>query len=322
MAFTIGLNTSLFTTYLIRKFIPALEKDLQMQRFTTKAMLPPGEGDKGRFNVFASPAAITTHIGEMSTTANEVVVTTTPTNCTIREYGQYIKMGRMAGLAAVRGSRDEIADRLAYSAALTIDGLVYTRAKETTVDWYAGLGASLGAGPPSTLSVRDVISASLEILRAGSARGFSGVAGHPDDELACIVHPEPEAEMVSEAATTSNALVWTEIVKYVPGATGQDKPIKGFMGSIYGTACYRSQNIGLTSVTATTGGESYDNIIFAEGGVDSVSLEDMDPVIYVNTPSSGDVGNPYRNFGTIAWHIMYGDALIDANRVVRLYSTK
>ncbi len=48
----------------------------------------------------------------------------------------------------------------------------------------------------------------------------------------------------------------------------------------------------------------------------------MDPVIYVNTPSSGDVGNPYRNFSTIAWHIFYGDALIDANRVVRLYSAK
>jgi hypothetical protein len=299
MAFSNAINTSLLTTYLIRKFIPALEKDLQMQRFTTKAMVPPGQGNVGRFNVFSSPSAATSFIAEGTTTAGEITtLTTTPTNVTIREYGQFIKMTRLNDLSAVKGSRDEVANRLAYAAALTIDGLVYTRAKQA-------------------LSVRDIIGASLDVLRTNSARGFSGVAGLPDDELAAVVHPAAEADMVSEAATSTNKVVWSEIVKHVPGSMGQEKAIKGAMGSVYGTACFRSQNIGSTALTTNT---AYDNVVFAEGGVGSVALEDMDPVIYVNTPSSGDVGNPYRNFSTIAWHVFYGDSLIDSNRVVRLYS--
>jgi N4-gp56 family major capsid protein len=318
MAFTNAINTSLLTTYLIRKFIPALEKDLQMQRFTTKAMVPPGQGNVGRFNVFSSPSAATSFIAEGTTTAGEITtLTTTPTNVTIREYGQFIKMTRLNDLSAVKGSRDEVANRLAYAAALTIDGLVYTRAKATTSKWFAGHGTTVGATDAQALSVRDIIGASLDVLRTNSARGFSGVAGLPDDELAAVVHPAAEADMVSEAATSTNKVVWSEIVKHVPGAMGQEKAIKGAMGSVYGTACFRSQNIGSTGLTTNT---AYDNVVFAEGGVGSVALEDMDPVIYVNTPSSGDVGNPYRNFSTIAWHIFYGDSLIDSNRVVRLYS--
>jgi N4-gp56 family major capsid protein len=317
MAFSNAINTSLLTTYLIRKFIPALEKDLQLQRFTTKAMVPPGQGNVGRFNVFSSPAAATSFIAEGTTTAGEITtLTTSPTNVTIREYGQFIKMTRLNDLSAVKGSRDEVANRLAYSAALTIDGLVRTRAKGGTAK-HAGADASLAT--TETLSVRDVIRESLEFLRGSSdAVGFKGVAGHPDDEFAAVLHPEPESDMVSEAATSTNKVVWSEIVKHVPGSMGQEKAIKGAMGSVYGTACYRSQNIDTAVLTSTV--TAYSNLILAEGGVGSVALEDMDPVIYVNTPSSGDVGNPYRNFSTIAWHIFYGDALIDANRVVRLYS--
>ena len=320
MAFTTAINTSLLTTYLIRKFVPALEKELQMQRFATKAMVPPGEGNVGRFNVFSSPAAATTFIAEGTTTVGEITtLTTAPTNVTIREYGQFIKVTRLQDLAAVKGTRDEISARLAYAAALTIDTLVRARALGGTL--LLANGASTLAAS-DTLSARDIITGSLETLAGDNdVVGLRGVEGHPEGEFAAVIHPEAEADMVSEAATSTNKVVWSEIVKHVPGQMGQEKAIKGAMGSVYGTACYRSQNVS-TTVLATNTISAFDNLIFGDGGVGCVALEDMDPVIYVNTPSSGDVGNPYRNFSTIAWHILYGDALIDANRVVRLYSAK
>lgn len=314
-----SFNTSLLTTYLIRKFIPALEKELQLQRFATKAMVPPGEGNQGRFNVFSNPIAVTTFIAEGTATAGEVTtLTTAPTNCTIREYGQFIKMTRLGDLAMVKGSRDEVANRMAYSAALTIDTLVRTRAMESTNQLLANGASTLAA--TDTLSARDIVTAGIGTLAANDAAGLRGVAGHPEGEFAAVIHPEPETDMVTEAATTSNKLVWSEVVKHVPGAMGQEKAIKGAMGSVYGTACYRSQNITTAVLTNTI--TAYANLVFAEGGVGCVALEDMDPVIYVNTPSSGDVGNPYRNFSTIAWHIFYGDALIDSTRVVKLYSAQ
>jgi N4-gp56 family major capsid protein len=319
MAFNTTINTSLLTTYLIRKFVPALEKELQLHRFTTKAMIPPGEGNVGRFNVFSSPAAATSFIAEGTATAGEITtLTTSPTNVTIREYGQFLKMTRLQDMAAVKGTRDEVADRMAYAAALTIDGLVRTRAKGGTA--LLANGASTLAAT-DTLSARDLITASLETLSGDNdVVGLRGVQGHPDGEFAAVVHPEAEADMVSEAATSTNKVVWSEIVKHVPGTEGQQKAIKGSMGSVYGTACYRSQNVDTSVLTNTI--TAFNNFVIGDGALGCVALEDMDPVIYVNTPSSGDVGNPYRNFSTIAWHVFYGDALIDANRVVRLYSAK
>ncbi len=320
MAFNTTINTSLLTTYLIRKFIPALEKDLQMQRFTTKAMVPAGEGKIARFNVFSSTGGNISAISpEGSATANEITtLTTAPTNVTIAEYGEFIKMTRLQDLAAVKGTRDEVSSRLGYQAALTVDKLVRNVAKGTSNIRLANGATTLAA--TDTLSARDVISAGLEDLASADAAGLRGVPGHPDAEYAAVIHPEPESDMVSEAATSTNKVVWSEIVKHVPGSMAQEKLIKGSMGSLYGTACYRSQNIDTAVLTNTI--TAYSNLVFAEGGVGAVALEDMDPVMYVNTPSSGDVGNPYRNFSTIAWHVFFGTALIDADRVVRLYSAK
>ncbi|MHC4703822.1 MAG: major capsid protein, partial [Planctomycetota bacterium] len=233
MAFNTTINTSLLTTYLIRKFIPALEKDLQMQRFSTKAMIPAGEGKIGRFNVFSSAPANITALTEGSTSDGEITtLTTSGTDVTIAEYGQFITMNRLQDLAAVKGTRDEVAARMGYSAALTVDTLVRNVAKGGT-EKVAGDDATLAT--TDTLSVRDVIRVSLEDLAGSDVAGLRGVAGHPDGEYAAVVHPEPESDMVSEAATSTNKVVWSEIVKHVPGSGGQEKLIKGAMGSVYGT---------------------------------------------------------------------------------------
>jgi N4-gp56 family major capsid protein len=319
MAFSTAINTSLLTTYLIRKFIPALEKDLQMQRFTTKAMVPSGEGKIGRFNVFSSSVGNTTALGEGTTTEGEITtLTTSATDVTIKEYGQFIKLNRLQDLAAVKGSRDEISARMGYSAALSIDTLVRNVALGGTAK-YTTSDRALPLISTDLLKARDIINTGLIDLAGNDVVGLRGVAGHPDGEYAAVVHPEPEADMVSEAATTANNVVWSEIVKHVPGSGGQEKLIKGAMGSVYGTACYRSQNISAATVVTVSG---YSNLVFGDGGVGCVALEDMDPVLFVNSPSSGDVGNPYRNHSTIAWHVLFGTSLIDANRVIRLYSAK
>ena len=120
--------------------------------------------------------------------------------------------------------------------------------------------------------------------------------------------------MVQEA--TAGRMTWAEAVTQVPGTMGQEKWVNGYMGSVYGTACYRTQNFDLTTITVST----ENNYLLAEGGIGSLSIIDAAPSIYVNSASSSDVGNPYRNQNTIAWHAYFATALIDVNRVVRLYS--
>jgi hypothetical protein len=111
-------------------------------------------------------------------------------------------------------------------------------------------------------------------------------------------------------------MTWAEAVTDVPGVSGQGKWVNGFMGSVYGTACYRSQGLTEATVTNTTD----ENFILAEGGIGAVSIIDADPQIFVNTPSAGDIGNPYRNRNTVAWHVYFATALIDSNRVIKVYS--
>ena len=324
MAFNTTRNTSLLTTYLIRKFIPALEDELQFQKFTTKATVPQGLGNVARWNTFSSALAQTTALTEGTATGNEITtMTTLGTNATLAEYGEFIATTRLQEFCQVPSSRSELVDRMAYGASRTIDTLVRNVADATTSDWYcgdgveggantiAGVSATYGGGP--NMSAAAVIGAAAE-LRGNSVRGITGVSGHPDRHFAAIVSTTAERDMVQES--TAGRMTWAEAVTQVPGVLAQTKWVNGFMGSVYGTACYRSQNLSTAVITATMD----ENYIIGEGALGSVSIVDADPQIYINTSSAGDIGNPYRNSNTIAWHIFFATSLIDSTRVIKVYS--
>jgi hypothetical protein len=153
----------------------------------------------------------------------------------------------------------------------------------------------------------------------GSARGFTGVAGHPNDHLVAIVGPKCEADMVTEGASTTRA-TWSQMVTNVSGKMGQDKMINGYFGSVFGTAVYRTTNLLFASLTGNT--DATQNWVFGRSTLIAYSLQQMEPQIYINNPSSGDVGNPYRNRYTIAWHAYYasGAPPDSSSRLVRWYS--
>ena len=317
MAFTSAVNTSLLTTWLVKKFIPALENELQFQKFTTKAIIPAGQGKIARFNVFSNPPGTTGALTEgatlhdFPTTLNQITtLTTTGTDVTIAEYGEWIKVSNIQEYAAVKGSREELTKRMAYGGALCIDSLVRAQAATTTLDWYAqssGYGTGTAA-IPTTNSASTVIGAAQE-LRNNSAQGFSGISGHTDGNLAGIFSPKAETQMVTEG--TTGRLTWAQAVTNVPGMQGQQRFVKGYMGEIYGVSCYRTQNFTQTTVTSL----SDNNYLLADGGIGAVAFEDMDAKIIIN-----DVNSPYKNANSIAWYAKFATGLIDSNRVIRLYT--
>lgn len=322
MPFSTAINTELLTTYLERRFIPALENELQYEKFCTKGTIPGGMGNVIRWNIFDNPTAATTALAEGTTTAGAITINTTPAEATLAEFGEHVVVTRLADYTTVRGSRNELAKRLEYGAALTIDTLIRSGnaaldgATDTTVDWYCAAtadGGTVTAATPTAGSAAAIIGAA-EVLRSASAIGHTGVAGHPNRHLAAIVSTTFERDMVQEA--TAGRMTWAQAVTQVPGVDAQLKWVNGYMGSVYGTACYRTQNVTQTTVTSLAD-ESY---IIAEGGLGCVSVIDSSPRVFVNGPSSGDVGNPYRNRSTVAWHAYWANDLIDANRVIKMYS--
>ena len=62
MAFDATQAAQLLRTYISKRWIPALERSLQLHRFTTKVQIPPGMGAQGRVVTFSNPPASTTAI--------------------------------------------------------------------------------------------------------------------------------------------------------------------------------------------------------------------------------------------------------------------
>jgi N4-gp56 family major capsid protein len=326
MAQTTATAANVLTTYLVRRFIPSLEHELQYQKFTTKATIPQGMGNIARFNVFASPAVNSTALTQASTTDNELTrITTQASNLTLAEYGEFLAVGRLWDYTSVPGSREALADRMSYGAARSLDRVVLNQIHNVGTQAFWCTSASNGgtttapAAAPGNGSAAAIIGAARG-LRDNAALGFTNVPGHPSRHFAAIVSPKFELDMVTEG--TTDRMTWAEANTDVPGQAGQGKWVNGFMGSVYGTALYRTQANIQTTYT-NTADNSY---MLAEGGVASVSIIDADPQIFVNTASSGDIGNPYRNRHTIAWHAYFASAIITDedggtnDRIVRLYS--
>lgn len=319
MAFSTTTNTSLLTTYLVKKFIPALEAQLVLQKFTTPAIIPEGGGKIGRFNVFSNPSGSVTPLAEGSTTGNVITtLTTTGTDCTIAEYGEYLIVNQLESLAAQKGTRDELSSRFAYGGALALDALVRAQAKTSTTAFYCSnslaLGGSTTAATPGYGTASSLVGAAQLLRNVGGAggtgaMGFSGLPGHGDGDFAAVVSPKFEATMVTEG--TTGRITWSQAVTNVGGSLGQDKVIRGRMGAVYGTTAYRTQNYDTTTVTSS----SDNNYLIAAGGVGAVAFEDMAAKVIVN-----DLNSPYKNVDTIAWHAYFGTSLIDSTRVVRMYS--
>jgi N4-gp56 family major capsid protein len=322
MAFDTATNASLLTTYLEKRFVPTLEADLQYYKFCMKGVMPNGVGKIIRWNEYSEPTGNTTPLTEGTDTGNEIAsLTTTGTDGTLQEFGEFINMTTLAELASVPGQRQQVSDRLSYGAALTIDTLIRDGqganpgALDTTTDWYAQTTQAGGSETPATPTAASAswIVGAATILRKNKARGLKGVPGHPDGHLAAIVSTTAERDIVTEGSTSR--VTWAQAVTNVPGMSGQEKWVEGYMGSIYGTACYRTQNFTQSTVTSL----SDNSVMIAEGGLGTSALVDMEPRVWVNDELRSPK-TPYRNHISVSWHIYFTTRLLSNSRVVRMYS--
>jgi len=318
---TTGAANAVLTTWLNKNFVTDLEFQLQHQKFTTKAVIPQGSGNIGRFLTFAAPTKYTSYSGagqaaitEASTTANEITaITQTSTDITIAEFGEFTKVGTLYEYAAVPGLRAELLKRLRDGAAFSIDRFILSKALLTTTLLYADTTPA-GASTSSTTLMTAVLGASsitaaTKTLFANLAQGFRGVAGVPEGQYAAVITPDQEQDLVTEFTTLR--MSWSNSVVQVPGPMGQEKWVNGYLGSIYRTAVVVTQNYTTVSITQT----QEVAVVYSDGGVGAMAFGDMNPEIVLN-----DVNSPYKNVNSFAWHARLGAGLIDTNRVVKIYS--
>lgn len=330
--FTTNTQTDdVLTTWINKKFVSDLEFDLQYQKFTEKAIIPDGGGNIGRFVTFSPPLLLTGYaLGTAALTEgntgseHEITsITTAGIELTIAEFGEWYRLGKLASVAEASGTAQKIQKRMNDGAALGIDGCVLGNnaaaqgaIASTNYLHAVGVGsasAALGAVVTAPATVgrlgATAIIVAHKLLRAALAQGFKGVENHPDGHFAAIISPQAELDLVTEVSTTRVA--WSAAVTNVPGRMGQEKWVNGYIGSIYGTAVYVTQNYTTTSLTSTVDL----NYVLADGGLGAMAFGDMNPQILFN-----DINSPYKNVKSIAWYTLFQAKLISSTRVVKLYS--
>lgn len=305
-------------TYLNKAFVSDLEYDLQHQKFTMRGDIPTGGGNVLRFNEFAAPLKTgystgTTALTEATTTGNEFTnITTTPTNLTLAEFGEFIKVGSLYDLAVQAGTRERLRKRMRDGANVSLDSYTRSKAVQTTNILYATLVATGGSSTaPATVGNfgAAILVNAKKVLKDGLATGLSGVEGHKDGNFAAVITEKQELDMVTEVTTTR--MYWSNCVINVPGAMGQEKWVNGYIGAVYGTSVYTTNNYATFTLTSACD----IGIVYADGGVGAASIGQMTPEIIIN-----DVNSPYKNVNSIAWHTYYEAALLAAARVIKLYS--
>jgi len=322
--------TGALTTWLNKNFIIDLEYLLQHQKFTTKAIVPKGSGNKGRFLAFAQPGFAKSYSGdanmgtsgdgtiaiaEASTTANEIsAITQTSTDITIAEFGEFTKVGTMYEYAAVPGLRQELLKRLRDGAAFSIDRVVLKKALLTTTRLFATMtqtGATTTAPANMTLTPLGAagITAATKTLFANLAPTFTN-GSVPNNQYAAVITPQQEQDIITEF--TTQRMSWSNSVVQTPGPMGVERWSNGYIGSIYRTAVVVTQNYTTQLYTVSTEVA----VVYSDGGVGAMAFQDMNPEIIIN-----ELNSPYKNVNTFAWHINFGAGLIDSNRIVKIYST-
>jgi len=307
------------TTWINKQFVTDLMWDVQYQKFTTKAVIPDGGGNIGRFVTFAPPTATTGYaLGSAALTEgntgseHEITsIATAATNCTIGEFGEWYRLGKLASKAEAAGTAQRIQKRMNDGAALAVDSYIRGFALDSTNYVYATLAAP-GAIATAPATVGDIGAGALIFcgarMKSKYCQPLKGIEGHPDGHFAAVITPNAEMDVVTEVSTTK--VTWSEAVTNVGGKMGQDKWVNGYIGSIYGTAVYVTQNHTTTTLTSVVE-LSY---VLSDGGLGAMSFGDMNPQIIFN-----DVNSPYKNVKSIAWYTLMGAGLIHSDRVIKLY---
>lgn len=314
---TVGAtNVSVWTTYLLRKFVDGLKANLFFTEYAEKATIPRGAGAYvARWNVPTMRIGSTTAIVDGTWGSAASAITLTGVEATIADYGEYINITDLARESQLTGALDQYSDIMSYAGAGAINTLIYNQAKSATNFLHAGDTATGGTTLASgdTLKAPDIAFVS-QFFRGKDAVGFSNLSG----DYMMAIHPDAEYDLVTDVTTA--ALSWTEVNKYVPRGFDQLIENHRFVGRMNGVSVLRTTLVG----TVTEDIAAHVNVALAKWGVGWLGLgsspETM-PEIIPKRPGPQSTNDPLNINCTLAWKVRMATKILDAgNRALVVYT--
>lgn len=313
-----GLTGVWTDVYILRRFVEMLKDELLFARFSEPAEIPTNTGGYvARWNIpqkFNGSTTVITEasagtVGELTTTAINTV------ESTVNTYGEFMKLGEIASRSWTPGTGGVFSEQFAFAGSHAIDSLLYTAAKTSTNFLHSGDtasgGATLATGDFATVTDFKAISG---FFYGQNARGFREL----DNCFVWIMHPTQETDLVTEYSTT--AMSWHEVNQATETGFAQLQKINRMVGKFGSTCALRSTVVGTVAEDVT----AYHSIALARWGLGWAGLGERGPAapqIIRKRPGPNDTSQPLDLYETIAWKVKLAEAMLDASRVLNVYSS-
>jgi len=314
---TIGAaDVSVWTEYLLRKFVPGLKANLLFADYCEPAMIPKGAGHYvARWIVPSMRVGSTSALTDGSSGSATDAVTLTRVVGTLTDYGEWFNLSSLAKETEPSVAMDAYNEIMTYAGAAAIDTLLYNQAKSATNFLHVGDttigGATLAAGDALKAKDFPVIA---NFFRARNAIGFEKLSG----DYALFIHPDDEMTLVTDVTTA--ALSWSEVNKHVPAGFEQLINNHRFVGRLNGVTAMRTTIIG----TVTEDILAHVNVALARWGVGWLGLggkPPRQPEIKYKEPGPQSTNDPLDTNCTLGWKARLAHKILDAgNRALVVYT--
>lgn len=308
-------NVSLWTTYILKKFVPGLKAKLFFTDYAKGAMLPRAAGNIARWLVPTMRVGSVSALTDGSSGAAANAITITGVEATIADYGEWFNISDLAEATEVSTALDAYREIMEYAGAGALNTLIYNAGVTATNFLHAGDATITGVTLTSTdyLYARD-FPVVAGFFNARSATGFSALGG----DFMMAIHPDAETKLVTDV--TNTRLSWSEVNKYVPAGYESLINTHRYVGRLGGVTALRTTLVKVDTEDVS----AHFNLALAEYGVGWLGLGENGPRrpdIKYKRPGPSSTNDPLDTNNTLGWKVRAVAKNLDAgNRSLVVYS--
>lgn len=288
-------------SFLEKKFLERLEKELVLNQFGMKKSVPANGGTVVKFNRWTNPSASTTALSD-GVSPDGISLTSATVSATLAQYGQFASTSDELQLIAINDTMKDMAELLGYASALSIDTLVRNELDANGTQKYADWAnnsskANVESGTDKMRS--DELKYALKALRVANVPTFE------DGLYRGIIHPLMEFDLLSETAASTFVVL---AANFIGGA--KDIAEKGNIGQAFGIKLLRSTNIRADSTSTNT----YGNIFLGKDAFGTIDINGAGVQTIVKPLGSAGTEDPLNQRATVGYKFWFVPKILEAVR--------
>jgi len=291
-------------SYLEKKFLDRLVKELVLAKFGMEKTLPSHLGTTVKWNRWDNPSGSTTALTD-GVSPDGITLTSSNVTATLANYGQFASTTDELQLTAINDTMQDMVELLGYAASVSLDSLIRNELDTNGTQNYAddANNSSIANVETGTDKIRSTeLRIMLKQMRTNDVRPFE------DGLYRGVIHPLMEFDLISETGATDFVLLAAN--------TSNKVQETGEIGQAFGIKLFRSSNIRADATSTNT----YGNIFVGKNSFGTVNLESAKTKIIVKPLGSAGTEDPLDQRATVGYKFWYAAKVLETIRVHALWA--